>query len=43
MDEPKLRKKRQATNKKKDKGTQVYSQKSIRIKQQIVSSSKDPK
>jgi hypothetical protein len=43
MDDPKVRKKRQANIKKKDKGNEIYNQKTIRIKEGYVSSSKDPK
>jgi len=44
MDDPKVRKKRQSNIKKKDKGKQIYNQKTIRIKEeQYASSSKDPK
>ena len=40
MDDPKVRKKRQANIKKKDKGKPIYNQKTIRIKE-AASSSKD--
>ena len=46
MDDPKVRKKRQANIKKKDKGKPIYNQKTIRIKEAEAvgaSSSKDPK
>ena len=45
MDDHKVRKKRQANIKKKDKGKPIYNQKTIRNKEATasVSSSKDPK